>query len=115
MKMVLLLPWLFVAAGVLLLNPKTCLCNVDIEGNLFLPDGSSLSERTPLYLGGLHGAQYTTFSRASGSFVFQDVLPGVYSLEVGSITHAFPAAKVKVPDRTGEEILDGTVKVIEYR
>ncbi len=113
--MVFLLPWFFVAAGVLLLTPKTCLCNVDVEGNLFLPDGSSLPERTPLYLGGLHGAQCTTFSRASGSFVFQDVPPGVYSLEAGSITHAFPAAKVKVPGLTVEGNLDGTVKVIEYR
>ncbi len=87
---------------------------MDVEGTLFLPDGSS-PERTTLILGGLRGAQYTTVSRVGGSFVFQDVSPGVYSLEVGSISHAFPSAKVKVPGLTVEGKLDGDVQVIEYR
>eukprot|EP01084_Bolivina_argentea_P037262 68899_1 len=111
--MMFLLPWLYVAAGVLLLAPRMCLGKVAIEGTLFLPDGSP-PERTTLILGGLHGAEYTTFSRAGGSFIFQDVPPGVYSLEVGSITHAFPAAKVKVPGLTVEGSLDGAVQIIQY-
>ncbi len=114
MKIMFLLHWLYVTVGLLLLAPMTCLGKVAIQGTLFMPDGSP-PERTALTLGGLCGAEYTTFSRASGSFVFHDVEPGVYILDVGSITHAFPAAKVKVPGLTAEGSLDSNVQVLQYR
>lgn len=56
----------------------------------------------------LNGGQRTALTARDGSFVFRDVTPGVYLLEVLSTTFHYSAMKVKVDDKTG-------IIAIEYK
>jgi len=58
----------------------------------------------------LNAGQYHTMSRADGSFVFHDVIPGVYTLTVLSPTHMFSQVKLDVGSQG-----HGKIRAREYR
>ena len=56
----------------------------------------------------LNGGQRTALTAKDGSFVFRDVDPGVYLLEVLSTTFHYSTMKIKLDEKTG-------IIAIEYK
>lgn len=77
-----------------------------IEGRLTLPDRSPL----PTTALSLNGGQYETMTRRDGSFIFHDVAPGVYLLDVLSANIAFSQVKISLPASPVEK-----VRCLEYK
>eukprot|EP00947_MAST-08B_sp_MAST-8B-sp1_P000664 g664.t1 len=77
----------------------------DIVGRIKVPVGISQSGVKLVLNGGDHWA----LSRADGTFVFHDVPPGIYSLDVLSVALYFPQIKVDVRAKTG-----GRVRALQY-
>ena len=80
---------IFYLSILLFVSYATC---TDIEGQLifsFIPAEKNVKLK-------LNGDDYTTISRADGSFVFYNVPDGIYSLDVLSINHIFPTLKLKI-------------------
>eukprot|EP00518_Triparma_eleuthera_P004369 CAMPEP_0182464028 /NCGR_PEP_ID=MMETSP1319-20130603/8197_1 /TAXON_ID=172717 /ORGANISM="Bolidomonas pacifica, Strain RCC208" /LENGTH=194 /DNA_ID=CAMNT_0024663633 /DNA_START=25 /DNA_END=605 /DNA_ORIENTATION=- len=61
-------------------------------GKLILPPRSLPFAFTPLTL---NAGEYNATSDADGDFFFVGIKPGVYNLEVGAASHAFPTVKIK--------------------
>lgn len=77
-----------------------------VEGTLSLKDRSRLGT-TELVL---NGGEYRTFSRTDGSFVFYDVQPGIYLLDVLSVDYFFSQIKLSLPDS-----IDQQIQCVEYK
>ena len=58
----------------------------------------------------LNGGEYRTYTRPDGGFVFHDVEPGVYLLDVLSVDYIFSQVKLNLPKAGGEAI-----RCLEYR
>ncbi|KAG5185141.1 hypothetical protein JKP88DRAFT_268408 [Tribonema minus] len=80
---------------------------VSIQGKLSLPEGAGPLETTRLTL---NGGERSTYSQASGAFVFHGVGPGVYVLDVQSTSYHFSQMKIKVP----EEGEGGGIQALEF-
>lgn len=78
---------------------------MQVEGRLAIPDGTSVGN-TKL---SLNGEQFTTMSRADGTFAFPGVPTGIYLLDVLSTHEIFSQMKLKVSTE------DKTVSVVEYK
>lgn len=59
----------------------------------------------------LNGGEYTTYSRADGSFNFHNIPSGIYYLDVYAINLHYPSAKIKVV--TGGNSEGGSDDVLE--
>merc|ERR1719198_1451489 len=77
-----------------------------IEGRLQLPDRTKLPTTTVT----LNGGQYQTYTKVDGSFIFHDVVPGVYLLDVLSTAHMFSQVKISLPASPVEK-----VRCLEYK
>ena len=86
---------------------------IDVEGSLVIPGGRKTLPNTRVVL---NGGEYSSLSRADGSFTFYNVDAGIYLLEVLCVEFAFPQIKVKIVK--GEEYDGGdeeTISVVEYK
>jgi hypothetical protein len=77
-----------------------------LEGRLEFPDKSPFNVTTKI---SLNNAEYTTYSRADGSFTIFNVPPGVHQLDVLSTTHLFGQVKIQLL----EDSMDAP-KCLEY-
>lgn len=59
----------------------------------------------------LNGGEYRTYTRPDGAFVFHDVKPGVYLLDVLSVEYIFSQVKLNLPAAAAE----GTIRCLEYK
>jgi hypothetical protein len=91
-------PFLSVAAQ----NPTT----TTLEGRLEFPDKTPFNVTTRITL---NNAEYTTYSRADGSFVIYSVPPGIHQLDVHSVDFHFGQIKIQLL----EESMD-VPKCLEY-
>jgi hypothetical protein len=57
----------------------------------------------------LNGGEHYALTRGDGSFVFHSIAPGIYSLDVLSVTHHFPQIKLDVASREG-----GRIRALQY-
>mmetsp|Transcript_26401 Transcript_26401/g.105695 ORF Transcript_26401/g.105695 Transcript_26401/m.105695 type:complete len:221 (-) Transcript_26401:289-951(-) len=65
-----------------------------VEGLVALRDREATVPTTEVVL---NGGEYRTLTRADGSFVFHDVKPGVYLLDVLSVDYFFSQVKINLP------------------
>jgi hypothetical protein len=56
----------------------------------------------------LNGGEQVTYARTNGEFIFRDVAPGRYVVDVSSVDELFPQFKVDVA-------VDGVIRAIEYQ
>lgn len=78
--------------------------NYPVEGVLSLREGSLPPTEVVL-----NGGEYRTLTQVDGSFVFHDVSPGVYLLDVLSVDFFFSQVKCNLP-----KSLD-TIQCLEYK
>lgn len=67
---------------------------IPVEGKLELPEGEPAAGVKL----SLNAGEHTAYSRRDGSFSFHDVSPGVYLLDVLSVTHMFGQVRVSVQE-----------------
>jgi len=91
------------AAAVLLL--ATCTSAYEISGTVY---PGSVAEKVEPLLVQLNGGEQTAFVRADGSFVFRDVAPGRYVVDLPSQRYLFSQYKLDVA-------ADGLVRALEYK
>jgi hypothetical protein len=77
-----------------------------LEGRLEFPDKTPFNVTTRITL---NNAEYTTYSRADGSFVIFNVPPGIHQLDVHSVSYHFGQIKIQLL----EDSMD-TPKCLEY-
>lgn len=77
------------------------------QGVLSLRDRSAKLATTEVVL---NGGEYRTFTRIDGSFIFHDVKPGVYLLDVHSVEYYFTQVKINLP-----KAVDDPIQCVEFR
>ncbi|KAJ1458119.1 hypothetical protein M885DRAFT_514218 [Pelagophyceae sp. CCMP2097] len=78
-----------------------------VEGSLNLRDKTQTLATTTVVL---NGDEYRTYTRLDGSFVFHDVKPGVYLLDVLSTEFVFSQVKINLPSQADQQ-----VRCLEYK
>ena len=78
-----------------------------VEGKLRMRGSATLPATTEVVL---NGGEYRTYTRPDGSFVFHDVKPGVYLLDVLSIEYIFSQVKLNLPTA-----VESGIRCLEYR
>ena len=68
-----------------------------LRGRLEYPDKTPFTNTTKITL---NDNEYTTYSRADGTFVIYHVLPGIHQLDVHSPTHHFGQIKCQLLEET---------------
>jgi len=82
-----------------------------VEGSLLLKQTSDQAHRfLPTTEVVLNGGEYRTLTRPDGSFLFHDVEPGVYLLDVLSVDYFFSQIKLNLPKTP-----DSPIQCLEYR
>ncbi|KAG1693250.1 hypothetical protein DVH05_023716 [Phytophthora capsici] len=89
-----------------LLLLATCAQAWEISGTVY-PQGSVTEKVEPLKVQ-LNGGEQTTFVRSDGSFVFRDLEPGRYVVDIPSTQFLFSQYKVDVA-------ADGLIRALEYK
>lgn len=84
----------------------TCANAFEISGTVY-PQGSVAEKVDPLTVQ-LNGGEQTTFVRSDGSFLFRDVAPGRYVVDIPSTQFLFSQYKVDVG-------ADGLIRALEYK
>ncbi len=88
----------------------------NVEGKLAFPANQAASPSLGNIKLTLNGNEFSTFTRADGSFVFYEIPVGIYSLDVLSLHIMFPAAKIKISPATSNVESDTIeVSVVEYK
>ena len=87
--------------GRLMLNPRELQQSGYGQQELLVPPTTEIV---------LNGGEYRTYSRTDGSFMFHDVRPGVYLLDVLSTSHFFSQVKLNLPNDAGS-----AVRCLEYK
>eukprot|EP00640_Fibrocapsa_japonica_P005189 CAMPEP_0113937182 /NCGR_PEP_ID=MMETSP1339-20121228/3863_1 /TAXON_ID=94617 /ORGANISM="Fibrocapsa japonica" /LENGTH=209 /DNA_ID=CAMNT_0000939857 /DNA_START=34 /DNA_END=663 /DNA_ORIENTATION=+ /assembly_acc=CAM_ASM_000762 len=77
-----------------------------IEGKIQLQDRAPATNLKV----SLNGGEHLTYTKLDGSFIFHDVLPGIYLLDVHSTSHYFSQVKVNLPVNPADR-----VRCIEYQ
>ncbi|CAI5740729.1 unnamed protein product [Peronospora destructor] len=93
--------WAFVAFLL-----ATCTHAFPVSGTVYLPD--FMAEKVDPLLVKLNGGEQTTFVRSDGSFLFRDVAPGRYIVDIPSAKFLFSQYKVDVG-------ADGFIRALEYK
>ena len=80
-----------------------------VEGRLVLRGAAASApvETTEVVL---NGGEYRTYTRPDGAFVFHDVAPGVYLLDVLSVEYIYSQVKLNLP-----AAVDGEIRCLEYK
>ncbi|DAZ97195.1 TPA: hypothetical protein N0F65_003826 [Lagenidium giganteum] len=76
----------------------------DIRGTIYLGEQDKVSPLRVL----LNGGEQVTYARADRSFIFRDVAPGRYVVDIPSELYLFSQFKLDVAD-------DGNIRAIEYK
>ncbi|CAH0513463.1 unnamed protein product [Peronospora belbahrii] len=77
-----------------------------ISGTVFLPN--EVTAKVEPLIVKLNGGEQTTFVRSDGSFLFHDVAPGRYVVDIPSTRFLFSQYKVDVG-------VDGLIRALEYK
>ena len=83
-----------------------CTHGFEIRGTVYVPE--SVTGKVEPLIVKLNGGEQTTFVRSDGSFLFRDVVPGRYVVDIPSLTYQFCQYKVDVGG-------DGLVRALEYK
>ncbi|KAJ0390401.1 hypothetical protein P43SY_011618 [Pythium insidiosum] len=76
----------------------------EIKGTVFIGE----AEKVQPYRVLLNGGEQVTYARADGQFVFRDVEPGRYVIDIPSTEHLFSQYKIDIAE-------DGVIRAIEYQ
>ncbi len=97
MRWLLLFACFFSLASAAKKSPPT----TDFHGRLTLPPSNSPYDSGTTVT--LNGGTHFAISDASGKFVFKDIGPGVYHLEVRSTVHSFPSVKIQLLEESMDQ------------